>query len=74
MSCAVAGLASRNGVMIDDMTPVRNELPWLYCPTCRARREGSTSMTLDFANFIGLFGSALMVVAYAYSNVTKPLT
>ena len=26
-------------------------------------------MTLDLANIIGLVGSALMVVAYAYSNI-----
>jgi hypothetical protein len=28
-------------------------------------------MTLDPANIIGLFGSALMVIAYAYSNMAK---
>ncbi|UZW56469.1 hypothetical protein NUH86_06800 [Sphingobium sp. JS3065] len=30
-------------------------------------------MTLDFANVIGLIGSGLMVVAYAYSNMAKVL-
>ncbi|MEJ7935097.1 hypothetical protein WG907_12615 [Sphingobium sp. AN558] len=30
-------------------------------------------MTFDLANIIGLAGSALMVVAYAYSNVAKQM-
>jgi hypothetical protein len=30
-------------------------------------------MTLDFANVIGLIGSGLMVVAFAYSNIAKPM-
>ena len=30
-------------------------------------------MTFDLANVIGLIGSALMVVAYAYSNIAKIL-
>ncbi|KKW92558.1 MULTISPECIES: CBU_0592 family membrane protein [Sphingobium] len=30
-------------------------------------------MTFDFANAIGLVGSGLMVVAYAYSNMAKTL-
>ncbi len=30
-------------------------------------------MTLDFANIVGLLGSALMVVAYAYSNIAKAM-
>lgn len=30
-------------------------------------------MTFDLANVIGLIGSALMVVAYAYSNMAKTL-
>lgn len=30
-------------------------------------------MTLDWANIIGLLGSGLMVVAYAYSNIAKEL-
>ncbi|WP_097091603.1 CBU_0592 family membrane protein [Novosphingobium sp. Chol11] len=30
-------------------------------------------MTFDLANVIGLTGSALMVIAYAYSNVAKIL-
>ncbi|BBF70725.1 MULTISPECIES: CBU_0592 family membrane protein [Sphingomonadaceae] len=30
-------------------------------------------MTFDLANVIGLMGSALMVVAYAYSNMAKTL-
>lgn len=30
-------------------------------------------MTLDLPNIIGLIGSALMVVAYAYSNIAKTL-
>jgi hypothetical protein len=28
-------------------------------------------MTLDLANIIGLVGSTLMVIAYAYSNMAK---
>ncbi|MET0371564.1 MAG: hypothetical protein ABW039_09330 [Sphingobium sp.] len=28
-------------------------------------------MTFDLANIIGLIGSALMVVAYAYSNIAR---
>ena len=30
-------------------------------------------MTFDWANIIGLVGSALMVVAYAYSNIAKSM-
>lgn len=30
-------------------------------------------MTLDFANIVGLAGSALMVGAYAYSNMARQL-
>ena len=30
-------------------------------------------MTIDLANVVGLIGSALMVVAYAYSNMAKSL-
>jgi hypothetical protein len=30
-------------------------------------------MTFDWPNIIGLIGSALMVVAYAYSNMAKSL-
>jgi hypothetical protein len=30
-------------------------------------------MTFDFANVIGLIGSAMMVFAYAYSNVAKAI-
>jgi hypothetical protein len=30
-------------------------------------------MTFDLANVVGLIGSALMVVAYAYSNMAKTL-
>ncbi len=30
-------------------------------------------MTLDWANIVGLLGSGLMVVAYAYSNIAKEL-
>lgn len=30
-------------------------------------------MTFDLANIIGLIGSGLMVVAYAYSNMAKSL-
>ncbi|PZU05805.1 MAG: hypothetical protein DI606_18990 [Sphingobium sp.] len=30
-------------------------------------------MTFDLANVIGLLGSAIMVVAYAYSNMAKTL-
>lgn len=30
-------------------------------------------MTFDLANVVGLIGSALMVVAYAYSNIAKTL-
>jgi hypothetical protein len=30
-------------------------------------------MTLDLANIVGLAGSALMVIAYAYSNMAKAL-
>ncbi len=30
-------------------------------------------MTFDFANIIGLIGSAVMIVAFAYSNLTKAL-
>ncbi|KFL44972.1 hypothetical protein IL54_0339 [Sphingobium sp. ba1] len=30
-------------------------------------------MTFDWANIIGLAGSAMMVVAYAYSNIAKQM-
>lgn len=30
-------------------------------------------MTLDFANIVGLLGSALMVIAYGYSNMAKAI-
>ncbi|CAM8635075.1 MULTISPECIES: CBU_0592 family membrane protein [Sphingobium] len=30
-------------------------------------------MTFDLANVVGLIGSALMVVAYAYSNMARTL-
>jgi hypothetical protein len=30
-------------------------------------------MTLDFANIVGLIGSAVMIIAFAYSNLTKSL-
>lgn len=30
-------------------------------------------MSIDLANVVGLIGSALMVVAYAYSNMAKSL-
>lgn len=30
-------------------------------------------MSFDWANIIGLTGSALMVVAYAYSNIAKQM-
>lgn len=30
-------------------------------------------MTFDWANIIGLIGSALMVAAYAYSNITSTM-
>lgn len=30
-------------------------------------------MTFDWANIIGLIGSALMVVAYAYSNIARAM-
>jgi hypothetical protein len=30
-------------------------------------------MTFDLANIVGLIGSAIMVVAYGYSNVAKEL-
>lgn len=30
-------------------------------------------MTLDFYNVIGLIGSGLMVIAYAYSNIAKQM-
>lgn len=30
-------------------------------------------MTFDWANIVGLLGSGLMVVAYAYSNMAKTL-
>jgi hypothetical protein len=30
-------------------------------------------MTFDWANIIGLIGSALMVVAYAYSNIARSM-
>lgn len=30
-------------------------------------------MTFDLANIVGLAGSAMMVVAYAYSNVAKTM-
>ncbi|MEQ6332375.1 hypothetical protein [Sphingobium sp. MK2] len=30
-------------------------------------------MSFDWANIIGLAGSALMVVAYAYSNIAKQM-
>lgn len=30
-------------------------------------------MTMDWANIVGLLGSGLMVVAYAYSNIAREL-
>ncbi|MBJ7444471.1 MAG: hypothetical protein JHD32_09230 [Sphingobium sp.] len=30
-------------------------------------------MTLDWANIVGLLGSGLMVVAYAYSNIAREM-
>ena len=30
-------------------------------------------MTLDFANIIGLIGSAVLVIAFAYSNLSKAM-
>jgi hypothetical protein len=30
-------------------------------------------MTFDLANIVGLIGSAIMVVAFAYSNIAKPM-
>ncbi|KFG90108.1 Permease [Sphingobium herbicidovorans NBRC 16415] len=30
-------------------------------------------MTLDLANIVGLIGSSMMVIAYAYSNMAKVL-
>jgi hypothetical protein len=30
-------------------------------------------MTLDFANIVGLVGSAVLVIAFAYSNLTKAM-
>lgn len=30
-------------------------------------------MTFDFANIVGLIGSGLMVIAYAYSNMAQRL-
>ncbi|RJG53511.1 hypothetical protein D0Z70_15980 [Sphingobium terrigena] len=30
-------------------------------------------MTMDWANIVGLLGSGLMVVAYAYSNIAKEM-
>jgi len=30
-------------------------------------------MTLDFANIVGLVGSAVLVVAFAYSNLSKSM-
>jgi hypothetical protein len=30
-------------------------------------------MTLDLANIVGLLGSALMVIAFAYSNLAKAM-
>jgi hypothetical protein len=30
-------------------------------------------VTLDFANIVGLVGSAVMIVAFAYSNVARPM-
>ncbi|MBO9579700.1 MAG: hypothetical protein J7498_02290 [Sphingobium sp.] len=30
-------------------------------------------MTFDLANILGLFGSALMVIAFAYSNTAKAI-
>lgn len=30
-------------------------------------------MTLDLANVIGLIGSALMVIGYAYSNIARTI-
>jgi hypothetical protein len=34
---------------------------------------GDARMTLDLPNIIGLLGSGLMVVAYAYSNIAKAM-
>ena len=30
-------------------------------------------MTLDLANIVGLIGSAIMVIAFAYSNLTRAM-
>ena len=30
-------------------------------------------MTLDFANIVGLIGSAVLVVAFAYSNLSRSM-
>ena len=30
-------------------------------------------MTFDLANIVGLIGSAIMVIAFAYSNLTKAM-
>ncbi|WP_294392186.1 hypothetical protein [uncultured Sphingomonas sp.] len=30
-------------------------------------------MTFDLPNIVGLIGSALMVVAFAYSNIARPM-
>jgi hypothetical protein len=30
-------------------------------------------MTFDLANIVGLIGSAVMVVAFAYSNIARPM-
>ncbi|WP_420141916.1 CBU_0592 family membrane protein [Sphingomonas sp.] len=30
-------------------------------------------MTFDLANIVGLIGSAIMVVAFAYSNIARPM-
>ncbi len=70
MSFAVAGLAADNEVTIDDMAPGRDQLPGLFG---HAARSGSGCMTWDLANVVGLIGSALMVIAYAYSNVARAL-
>ncbi len=66
MSFAVAGLAAANEVTIDDMAPVATSFPRLLGD---ATSSGGRGMIWDLPNIVGLIGSALMVIAYAYSNI-----
>ncbi len=70
MSFAVAGQATKGGLVIDDMSPVATSFPRLRRSHPHAQRP---DMTFDLANIVGLLGSAMMIVAYAYSNLATTI-